>query len=206
MGLPSGVQWAPFNVDADEPSGFAISEFSYGSSFVSWGNTDTHKPTGETTFAPWTWGTSTSGEPYGSSPGASLSVLEPENDIARLACGSSWRTPSEDEFEELLGNIDFINEQGEIISDNDKRIFVNGIRVVIMKSRINGNTLVFPLCGSGSGTEYTGKGAIGSYWSATLAQESPMSQARMMQITSSTVISNSARYAGRAIRPVIKPV
>lgn len=202
MGLPSGVLWAPFNVDASEPLGFSLSQLTYSASFVSWGNKDTHNPTGDTSFAPWSWGASNSSEPYASSPGASLITIDIENDVARAVCGGKWRMPTSDEFNELLSNCDFVDAQGETIEGDDKRITIEGISVVRLKSRINGNFLIFPICGSGTNAVLSGKGTTGSYWSSRRVGSSGMAQSFRFHISDTTQVNGAGRYLGATVRPV----
>lgn len=206
MGLSSGVLWAPYNVDAENDLGFSISEYSYAASYVSWGNTDTHKPTGANSFSPWSWGSTVTGYPYGSSRGAGLSEIDLADDVANKVCGGRWSIPSKDNFEELLANVDFVDMQDNILNGDDKRVYAFGVRVVIMKSRINGAHLVFPLCGAGNGSDLASKSSLGSYWSKTLDQESTSQGNRLYITGTSVIVNNGPRYLGLTIRPVITPV
>lgn len=203
MGLPSGVRWAPYNVDAEMSHGFAISDDTYAASFVSWGNTDTHSPSSTTSFSPWSWGNAVNVPPYSESRGAGLTEIDIEDDVANIVCGGNWRTPTKDDYEELLANIDFIDLQGNIIEGNDKTIAVNGCRVVRMRSKLNQAIIMFPLCGAGSSSTLVSRGNLGSYWTRSLDDENEGKAYRFDILRSQVVVISEQRFIGMAIRPVI---
>lgn len=203
MGLPSGVRWAPYNVDAEMSHGFAISDDTYAASFVSWGNTDTHSPSSNTSFSPWTWGNAVNVPPYSESRGAGLSEISIEDDVANIVCGGNWRTPTKDDYDELLDNIDFIDLDGNIIEGTDKSIVVNGCRVARMRSKINGSILTFPMCGAGSLTTLVSRGNLGSYWTRNLDAEDNNKGVRFDILRTGVVMNSEQRYIGMTIRPVI---
>lgn len=208
MGLPSGLLWATRNIDATQDNGFAASEYQYECSYFSWGNIDAHNPTSSTSFVPWSWGSSDDGEPYASSPGAAIPFpgsLPSEQDAARAICGKPWKIPTEDEIAELLANVDYIDENGEVIPDErvDKRSVVNGIRGIRLRSQINGSILFIACCGRGDiGT--LGRLSISGYvWSSTLLSSSEVSALAFGETSSPGLIIRS-RHEGLPIRPVFK--
>ena len=163
MGLPSGLLWATNNVGASSP-------YTYDCQFFSWGNIDGHTPTSESSFSPYTWGTSNSTEPYASSAGVALTGNIPlSQDAARQNLGGSARMPTKDNYKELFNNIKYINADGTEVSSSskDKRVTVNGIMGMYIESKINGNRIFFPCCGDGSGSTYGAKGSACHYWSST---------------------------------------
>lgn len=216
MGLPSGVQWSPVNVDVSQSNGFARSPYQYEASFFSWGNIDAHNPSSDTLFG-YNWGGVNAGspyyegQPYGETPGSLINAnLTAEEDAARIICGSLWRMPTSAEFGELLENCDYIDANGDVIGDTvtNKLIqmpaavgggFVVGIR---LRSKLNGSILFFAASGLGTGNLWSGQGSTGYLWSSSYASDR---SCRGLYFTSSSVIADrlSDRFYGLAIRPVM---
>lgn len=174
LGLPSGLKWAKRNIDITQANGFAASEFQYGCSFFSWGNTEGHNPTEDSPSGSFNgvydWGSGNDG-PYASTPGAALTGNEPASqDAARAVLGAPWRKPTTTEYQELFDNCDFINADGTAIdaTQTNKLVTVNGIVGIYLKSKINGNRIFFPCSGVGSGTSWYHRGSDGYYWSGSL--------------------------------------
>ena len=217
MGLPSGVLWAKKNIDITQQNGFAASEFQYECSFCSWGNTDMYNPNAQNSFAGvYNWGGVNEnepyyeGQPYGSTPGAALTAdFGPSFDAARRHLGAPWRMPSKEEFQELFDNCDFIDADGNIVSAStsvagtaaDKRITMNGIVGLRLRSKINGNVIFFPASGYGSGTTWGSRGARGYCWSSSWYSART---ARGLYFDSDGVSTQVAsnRFYGFAVRPV----
>jgi hypothetical protein len=216
MGLPSGLLWAKKNLDATQDDGFAASEHQYECSFFSFGNTDPHQPTANNSFSPYSFGSANDGEPYASSPGASIvypAGAGPSFDAARMNIGAPWRLPTTEEFKELFDNCDFVDENGNLVTtstpsvdanargDNDKRIIMNSIVGIRLKSKINGKYLFFPCSGNGNGASWYDRGAYGYYWSSSLYSAT---YGRRLSFSSGGVYAqnNSNRFNGFAVRPV----
>ena len=217
MGLPSGVLWAKKNIDITQQNGFAASEFQYECSFCSWGNTDMYNPNAQNSFAGvHDWGGVNAnepyyeGQPYGSTPGAALTAdFGPSFDAARRHLGAPWRMPSTEEYKELFDNCDFIDADGNIVSAStsvagtaaDKRITMNGIVGLRLRSKINGNVIFFPASGYGGGTTWGSRGANGDYWSSSWYSAR---DARILYSYSGGVSPQSTYYRclGFAVRPV----
>lgn len=175
MGLPSGLLWAKRNIDATQADGFAASEYQYECSFFSFGNVEPHNPTSNSSFAPYSFGSSNDKEPYKSSAGAKIGYpgsAGPSHDAARTVLGGPWREPATEDFAELFNSsyTKFIDADGnDIASDvTDKRVTVNSITGVRLKSKVNGNIIFFPCSGSGSGSSWLNRGSYGYYWSRSL--------------------------------------
>lgn len=204
MGLPSGIMWAPCNVDARNANGFAESAYVTYASYVSWGNVETHEPdaNGRLTYD---FG-SANGGPYASTPGAGIvypATMAIENDVAHAICGGSWRMPSSVEFAELLENSVFIDEFGNEISEEqpDKRINMNGVTGIRLKSTINSG-IIFLVCGGHADDMRVASANFGCYcWSSELDNNN---YAKALVVTNS--IENPAysyaRFHGLQIRPV----
>lgn len=188
MGLPSGVLWAKANIDITTQSGFqevdgAVSPLKYECSFCSWGNIDMYNPTSSSSFSgAYNWGGVNESEPYydgqvyGSTPGNALTAdFGPSYDAARRHLGAPWRMPTNEEFAELFSNIEYIDADGNLVTEAnsvaktaaDKRVTVNGIVGLRLRSKINGSVLFFPASGYGYGTTWNDRGGYGYYWSSS---------------------------------------
>jgi len=220
MGLPSGVLWAKASIDLTTQSGFQevngeVSPFKYECSFFSWGNTDGHNPSSSSAFSH-DWGGVNGAEPwydgqvYGNTPGNTLTGnIPPSMDAARVNLGAPWRMPSMEDFAELFANIDYIDADGNIVTEAtsiaqtaaDKRVTVNGINGLYLRSKINGNRLFFPCSGYGNGRSWNGRSGVGFFWSSTFLSSR---NARDLYFSSGGVYpqDNGSRCFGFAVRAV----
>ena len=215
MGLPSGLKWAKADIDITTDSKFTevdgkVSPFKYEKSFVSWGNIEMFNPISSSAFEH-NWGGINAEEPwydgqvYGDTPGNALTAnMAPSQDAARANLGAPWRMPTTAEFAELFANIDYVQADGETAIDasvTDKRVTVNGITGLYLKSKINGNLLFFACSGYGYGTTWYYRGGYGYYWSASF---SSARGARILDFNSGGVNpqNSSNRYSGFAVRSV----
>ena len=210
--MGDGLLWAKKNIDVTQGDKLAKSAFQYECSFFSWGNVDGHNPSSTSAFS-YNWGSVNNaepwydGQPYGSTPGASLAAsfaADSGYDAARENLGGSWRMPTNAEHGTLFGNIYYINANGERISSSttDKRVLVNGIRGLYLESKTNGRRLFFACSGSGSGRSWYDRGSYGYYWSSSFYSAR---NARYLYFGSGGVYPqyyNYGRYNGFAVRPV----
>ena len=215
MGLPSGLKWADADIDLTQPDKFAASAFQYEKTFFSWGNTDGHNPKDNSSFDYdfGTWDNSKNEAEngykpdsiYGQTPGCKLTAnMAPSQDAARANLGGPWRMPTTEEFKELFDNCDFVQADGTTVIDastTDKRVTVNGVVGIYLKSKNNGNQLFFACSGNGYGSSWSNRGGSGGYWSASF---SSAVNARNLLFYSGGVYpqSLSNRYYGFAVRPV----
>ena len=210
MGLPSGLKWAESDIDLTQPDKFAASAFQYEKTFFSWGNTDGHNPKDNSSFD-YNWGGVNAEEPwydgqvYGDTPGNKLTAnMAPSQDAARANLGGPWRMPTTEEFKELFDNCDFVQADGTTVIDastTDKRVTVNGVVGIYLKSKNNGNHLFFACSGYGYGSSWGNRGSHGYYWSASFRSAR---NARGLNFYSGGVNPQSSndRYDGFAVRPV----
>ena len=206
MGLPSGLLWAKKNIDATQANGFAASEYQYEASFFSFGNVDPHNPISTSAFD-YDFGSTNDG-PYASTPGATITYpgsAGPSHDAARAICGAPWREPDMENYAELFNSsyTKFIDADGNDIAaeTTDKRITMNSIVGIRLRSKVNGNILFFPGSGSGSGTSWNYHGSYGVYWSRSLYSAA---NGRYLNFNSGGVSpqNNSRRFNGFPVRPV----
>lgn len=205
MGLPSGILWARKNLDASQTSGFAANEFQYNCSFFSWGNVVGHNPISDSAFS-YDFGTGNT-DSYASTPGAALTGNIPvskDYDAARNILGEPWRMPTQDDFVELINGCDFVQSDGTtVISGTDKRVTINNVIGIYLKSKTNGNLLFLPCSGRGKGTEWQSKGDNGGYWASTLPSNTNMGTYLLFDSSSVNPQKTGTRYVGFTIRPVL---
>ena len=207
--MGNGLLWEKKNIDVTQGDKLAKSAFQYECSFFSWGNIDGHNSTSAFSY---NWGSVNDaepwyeGQPYGSTPGASLVAsfaADSGYDAARENLGGSWRMPTNAEHGTLFGNINYINANGERVpsSTTDKRVLVNGIRGLYLESKTNGHRLFFACAGYGNGTSWGVRGSSGYYWSASFYSAR---SARYLFFSSGVVNPqySNARCSGFAVRPV----
>lgn len=213
LDLPSDTLWAKTNLDASQANGFAISEFQYGCSFVSWGNVELHSPVSASEFD-YDWGTANEsapwyvGQPYGETPGSVIQRnLMAAEDAARNLLGRPWRLPTSADFDELLYYTDFVDSEGVVIPSQqpNKLVTINGIQGVCLKSKINGATIFFACCGFGRSLERQGFSTFGGYWSSTY-DDSRKSNRFAFDNLGTIPVSSTNRCTGLAIRPVWKDI
>ena len=120
------------------------------------------------------------GQVYGSTPGAALAAsfaADSGYDAVRENLGAPYRMPTNDNHGELFNSAytDYITEDGEIVTAAtsvaktaaDKRVRVNGIVGLYIRSKANGKRLFFACSGDGLGTSRNSRGSRGGYWSST---------------------------------------
>ena len=170
LGLPSGTLWATTNVGAENPedSGYLIA----------WGETEPKETYSWATYQYYDAATGLLTK-YNSSDG--LTELQPEDDAATENWGSGWKTPTKEQFEELIS---YTNNQTTTINGQEVRRFT---------SKVGGYTdqsIIIPIRGESGG----------DYWvSAPLASESYPYHFSAWFVKWYT---DDPRYEGSYIRPV----
>lgn len=211
LGLPSGTLWAKYNLGATDENGT-------NSTYVAWGETE--QKSGKSDYCPkyYKWYAANSTTTPTWTPANSIkltkyvtdsysgtvdnkSVLEPEDDAVSVVYGSSWHTPTIEQWQELYAQCTWTLKSGKgwEISKNGKSIFLPYV------------------------SYSTGSGAI-FYWSSSLAKSTKSNttlnhSAYRVMITKSITTQNgaksslktdyntcfggySSRYQGYCIRPV----
>ncbi len=185
LGLPSGTLWADRNVGAK-------SQYDYGL-FFSWGNTKGYRPnTGDMDWGDFdkAFDYKFTSDEYEKTPGAKLKGdIDLEHDAARVNMGEPWKMPTEEQFQELYDNCDWIRKN------------IHGVNGYLVVSKINGNSLFFACSGNGLGTTLFNRGSNGLYWASTLYSST---YGRGLSFNSSDVLPqvNSSRFYGFTVRPV----
>lgn len=135
LGLPSGVKWATCNVGAGSPEEIG--------NYFAWGET-TGLLEGKTKFywEKYKWAKTNTGDQvtkyctdskYGKVD--NRNELYYEDDAAYANWGKNWRMPTKEEMLELLSNCSMDPKS------------VNGVKGLLLTSKINGNRIFFPLTG-----------------------------------------------------------
>ena len=148
LGLPSGIKWATFNVGATKPE-------EYGG-YYAWGETEEKENYSWSTYK-WCNGSSTTMTKYCTDGSSGIvddkTVLDPEDDVAHVKWGGSWRMPTRPEQDELRDNCTW---QWTTVNN------VKGCRV----TGPNGNSIFLP---AGGYRRYSSiyNAELGHYWSSS---------------------------------------
>ena len=190
LGLPSGTMWATCNVGADTPS-------EYGE-YYAWGETAPK--------ATYNWST------YKSSNGDynqltkyctqsdfgfndftdNLDALLPDDDAATAHWGEGWRTPTYENWVELLSKC------------SHTWTTRNGVNGCLFTGR-NGNSIFLPAASSRYDDESRNAGDVGAYWSRTLHKSAPDGAKGFQFIISfddCDLYDDFGRASGRTVRAV----
>jgi len=187
LGLPSGLLWATCNVGADSPE-------DYGDYFA-WGET---QPKGN-----YYWGTyqycngsyltltkycNTAMNGYNGFTD-NLTTLQPNDDVATAQWGSSWRMPTEAEWQELLDNTahEWTTQNG-----------VKGRRFTAS----NGNSLFLPAAGYRYWSTLYDAGSRGIYQSSSLYTGNPGDAWKFDFGSDYYGLDSSGRESGLSVRAV----
>ena len=142
LGLPSGKLWAAANVGA--------SNYYSEGNYFSWGNTVGHAKNSGYNFNQTTYNSTT-----GASLKADFTSGDATYDAARVNMGGTWRTPTSNEFNELLN------------SSYTTWVWytLNGVNGMLVVSKTNSNAIFLPAAGYYDGTSLSNSGTGGRYWS-----------------------------------------
>ncbi|MCI7430217.1 MAG: hypothetical protein MSS84_04980 [Bacteroidales bacterium] len=191
LGLPSGLKWATCNVGATSPK-------DYGDYFA-WGET-APKTTYDWNTYKWCDGNYDAHTKYcnNASYGKdgftdSKTVLDLEDDAARANWGGAWRTPTKEEWQELIDNCTWT------WTENYKETGIKGYEV----KATNENSIFLPAAGYHDDDNLLYDGTNCSYWSSSLSTEVP--GAYGVDCKSGSVLNNyGARRCGLSVRAVVK--
>lgn len=154
LGLPSGLLWASCNVGANSPE-------CYGEYFA-WGETEPKSVYSWSTYCYCTVdsvGGVTAFTKYVTSADYgtvdNLTTLQPSDDAAIAHMGNGARTPTQEEWQELMNNTTV--EWTTLNGVNGRKFTAN-----------NGNSLFLPAAGGCSGSGIDAADSVGCYWSASL--------------------------------------
>ena len=189
LGLPSGLLWATCNVGANAPE-------DYGDYFA-WGETQPKEIYNWNTYQYYMgdWFNRLikycNNSSYGYNGFAdNLTILLPEDDAATANWGSDWRMPTKEEWQELYNNttVTWTQQNG-----------VNGR----LFTASNGNSLFLPAAGGRNGSNLSGAGSHGYYWSSSLNTNDIVSALEFSFFSGNyTMYGINEREDGKSVRAV----
>ena len=186
LGLPSGIKWATCNVGATKPE-------EYGG-YYAWGETDEKNNYYWSTYK-WCNGSYDTQTKYctNSSYGTvdNKTTLDPEDDVAHVKWGGSWRMPTKAEQDELRDKCTWTWTT---------RNGVNGYKV----TGPNDNSIFLPAAGCRYGTGANYRGVSGCYWSSSLLSYDSGDACDLYFSSDYRGWGDYGRYDGRSVRPVSK--
>ena len=191
LGLPSGLKWATCNVGAAYPEDYG--------GYYAWGEIEEkeyyHWSTYKYCYLDEKRNYSMTKYCLESNYGIvdSKRVLDPEDDVAHVKWGGTWRMPTYEDFDELC----------EICTS--KWITQNGVKGRIFTGP-NGNSIFLPAAGYNVDEVYL-EGGIGYYWSNSLTGGRTLgdysNKACSLDLTRSTLgCDANSRDWGYSVRPV----
>ena len=184
LGLPSGIKWATCNVGATKPEEFG--------GYYAWGETEEKSNYDWSTYK-WCSGSDDNMTKYCTDSDYSTvdnkTILDPEDDVAHVKWGGSWRMPTLDEQNELLNNCTWTwtTLNG-----------VNGYKV----TGPNDNSIFLPAAGIRDGTAVYGIGGVGYYWSSSLCSRSSYCAYYLYFYSGYHDWDDDYRFSGLSVRPV----
>ena len=184
--LGLSVCWAGWNVGASSPEDYG--------GYYAWGETEEKDYYKGGTYK-WCKGSddSMSMTKYCTSSGDGTvdnkTVLDPEDDVAHVTWGGSWRMPTRAEQDELREKCTWtwITYKG-----------VDGYKV----TGPNGNSIFLPAAGYRYGTGDYSRGGGGYYWSSSLHSYHSDNAYSLSFCSGSHVWYDDYRYSGHSVRPV----
>ncbi len=187
LGLPSGTKWACCNVGASSPE-------EYGG-YYAWGETE------EKSYYDWStykyckgfYDTMTK---YCTSSYCGTvdnkAVLTPEDDVAHVKWGGSWRMPTTKEIAELLNDCSWTWTAQ------------NGVNGYLVISKSNGSSIFLPAAGGRWYENVRYSGSHGDYWSASLYEYNSNAAYELFFYSVDRDQSSYDRSYGFSVRPVTK--
>ena len=190
LGLPSGLMWRKYNVGAN-------SEYEKGN-YYAWGETVTKQKYDITTYK---WGELIGETTYYTKYNETdkLTLLQPEDDAATANLGENYRTPTKEDWQELVEECTWWattkkNEYNHTVIDYWKVVGPNG------------NFIILPSTGSYEGDEWYDE--TSAYQSASRIEGSPLATIIKWRNNDKYTLPSWTRTAeheyGYPVRPVLK--
>ena len=190
LGLPSGTLWATCNVGANKPEEFG--------NYFAWGETVQKTSYTEDNYKffykeSYTYKINKYCTSSNNGNVDYKTELYPEDDAATANWGSEWQMPTRLQFEELM---DYLYTTKTFLESN-------GVRGVLIVSKINGAQIFLPYAGYYSYTynnDVSGTYASGYYWTRSL--DTTYSSDRYAAVMRNTYYDYESRWYGCSVRPV----
>ena len=182
--LGLSVKWATCNVGASKPEDYG--------DYYAWGETETKSNYTWKTYK-WCNGSKDTMTKYctNSNYGTvdNKTVLEPEDDVAHVQCGGSWRMPTRAEQDELEEKCTW------------NWTTLNGIKGYKVTGP-NGKSIFLPAAGCLHGTGVNNRGTHGEYWLSSLSSNGSNYAYCSYFYSSKYGWASIYRYLGYTVRPV----
>ena len=194
--LGLSVNWATFNVGASKPE-------EYGD-YYAWGETE---PKADYSWFTYKWcnGSYTTMTKYCNQSDCgkdgftdTKTTLDPEDDVAHVKWGGSWRMPTKAEQDDLRNNCTWTWYS----SENTE---FNGVAGYKVTSNIEGYTerfIFLPAAGYRYDTSLADACTYGGYWSSSLYSDYPYDAHRISFQSGPIFFFDGLRDYGRSVRPV----
>lgn len=187
LGLPSGLLWATCNVGATNAEDCG--------DYFAWGETS-QKSSYDLSNYKWCKGSDTTMTKYCTQSDFGYNgfvdnktVLELEDDAARVNWGDNWRMPTETEMDELSKNCTWT------------WMTLNGKYGYLVTGK-NGNSIFLPAAGYREGTSLEHADSRGYYWTSSLTSRSDGAFYLFIDSANVDPDSESMRNKGFSVRPV----
>ena len=190
LGLPRGTLWATCNVGADTPEGYG--------DHVAWGETQPKAVYTDSNYL-YTHGGYFEFTKYCTKPEFgyngftdNLKTLQPSDDAATVNWGEGWRTPTINEWIELVTKCSYTFTTR------------NGVNGCVFTGR-NGNSIFLPVRGRIGDDKSSIEDDIGNYWSSSLNKGWPVYAKGFQFIIGfddCDIYNDFSRCAGYSVRPV----
>lgn len=182
--LGLSVKWADSNIGASKPEDYGA--------YYAWGETESKGVYNYSTYK-WCNGSGNTLTKYNTKASYGFvdnrTELEPEDDVAHVKLGSSWRMPTRAEMDELRS----------LCSWSWTR--QNGILGYIVTGP-SGNSIFLPAAGSYGGSSVSYVGSEGSCWSSTLYADTPNLAYDFIFYPGNINENGYYRYVGLSVRAV----
>ena len=183
--LGLSVKWATCNVGANTPE-------EYGG-YYAWGETEEKDYYDWSTYK-YCQGSKNTLTKYCTDSSSGIvdnkTVLDPEDDVAHVKWGGSWRMPTSTEIRELLNNCSWT------------WTIQNGVNGYVVTSKSNGSNIFLPAAGNRWHQDVSNSEVGGYYRSASLFKYNSEDDYSLCFDDDSWYLYDNARYDGFSVRPV----
>lgn len=190
LGLPSGTMWATCNVGADTPEDHG--------DYFAWGETQPKAVYTDSNYV-YSLGGYDDFTKYCTKPEFgyngftdNLKTLQPSDDAATVNWGEGWRTPTINEWIELVTKCSYTF------------ITRNGVNGCLFTAR-NGNSVFLPARGGIGNDKSSIEDGMGNYWSSSLNTGMPIYAKGfqfIIDFDDCDIYDDFSRCAGYSVRPV----
>jgi len=192
--LGLSVKWATCNVGAENPEDFG--------DYYAWGETETKTDYNSWPTYKWCNGSLYTFIKYNTSTSYGTidnkTVLDPEDDVAHVKWGGSWRMPTIEELDELHNSCTWTWYS----SGNTEFNGVAGYKLTSNKSGYTDRFIFLPAAGCRYGTSLSNAGECGYYWSSSLLTDYPSGAWWLYFYSGHHSTGDYYRFFGLTVRPV----